>query len=156
LNSGNQVSLRLTLMPSANPADPVRTGTSGASASLQSARVVSTQPLAAQLAGSWLTLALDCWAFGAVLGSIWVVAGQFRLRQLTRNSTRIDTPEWQSLLRNTCQRLGLRRPVTLLQGDESEMPATWGWRRPVILLPTEAADWPEHRRRLVLLHELAH
>ena len=156
LNSGNQVSLTLTLMPSAKPADSVRAGVPGASASLHSRRALSSQPLAARLAGGWLTFSLNCWAAGAALGLIWLAAGQLRLRQLTRYSTPIDTPEWQSLLRNTCQTLRLRRPVTLLQGDENAMPVTWGWRRPMILLPKEATDWPEQRRRVVLLHELAH
>jgi beta-lactamase regulating signal transducer with metallopeptidase domain len=156
LNSGNQVSLTLTLMPSANPPASVRTGTRGSSPPLPSPRAMSNQPLAARLTGVWLTFALSCWAGGAVLGLIWLAAGQFRLRQLAQHSTPVDASEWQTLLRNACQTLGLRRPVTLLQGDESVMPVTWGWQRPIILLPTEAADWPPQRRRLVLLHELAH
>jgi len=36
------------------------------------------------------------------------------------------------------------------------MPMTWGIRRPAILLPADANDWTDDRRRDVLLHELAH
>jgi beta-lactamase regulating signal transducer with metallopeptidase domain len=156
LNSGNQVSLTLTLMPPANPADGPITGAPDSSAPLPSPRTLSSRPWAARLAGGWLTFALNCWAGGAALGLIWIAAGQLRLRQLARCSTPVLEAEWQTLLRTTCQTLGLRRPVTLLQGDESVMPVTWGWRRPMILLPTKTADWPLQRRRLVLLHELAH
>ena len=53
-------------------------------------------------------------------------------------------------------RLRLRRPVRLLQSADNPMPLTWGWWRPVVLLPADAANWPSERRRIVLLHELAH
>ena len=156
INSGNQVALTVTVMPSAKPADSNRASTPGVSGSLHSPGGLSSQPLAARLAGGWLRFALDCWAGGAVLGLIWIAAGQLRLRQLARSATPVDTPEWQSLLRISCQTLGLRRTATLLQGNESVMPVTWGWRRPVILVPAEGVNWPPERRRLVLLHELAH
>ena len=52
--------------------------------------------------------------------------------------------------------LRLRRRVALWQSAHNVMPLTWGWWRPVVLLPAEAGQWPAERRRIVLLHELAH
>jgi beta-lactamase regulating signal transducer with metallopeptidase domain len=54
------------------------------------------------------------------------------------------------------ERLGIRRRVHLRLRAGPSMPMTWGMVQPRILLPAEAARWPEERRRLVLLHELAH
>jgi hypothetical protein len=71
---------------------------------------------------------------------------------------RSEPPEadWALLLQEARDRLRLHRPVRLLQSSDNPMPLTWGWWRPVVLLPAEAANWPSERRRIVLLHELAH
>jgi biopolymer transport protein ExbD len=68
----------------------------------------------------------------------------------------VPTADWALLLQETRDRLRLRRPVRLLQSSDNPMPLTWGWWRPVVLLPADAANWPTDRRRIVLLHELAH
>ena len=51
---------------------------------------------------------------------------------------------------------GLRRPVVLLQSDHPTMLVTWGWLRPKVILPAGARDWTRDRMRVVLCHELAH
>lgn len=52
--------------------------------------------------------------------------------------------------------LGIRRPLDVLAAKPGSMPAAFGMRRAVILMPANAAAWSEEKRRVVLLHELAH
>jgi beta-lactamase regulating signal transducer with metallopeptidase domain len=40
--------------------------------------------------------------------------------------------------------------------SEDSGPMTWGFAKPVILLPKESIGWPAERLRAVLLHEMAH
>ena len=59
-------------------------------------------------------------------------------------------------MEKTCETLRLRRAVNLMQATDKVMPLTWGWWHPVVLLPAETGQWPLERRRIILLHELAH
>ena len=52
--------------------------------------------------------------------------------------------------------LGLSRPVRLLASGRVPVAMTAGVRRPVLLLHEGARKWSPERRRVVLLHELAH
>ena len=49
-----------------------------------------------------------------------------------------------------------RETLPVLEGPEGSMPMAFGFLRPVIFLPADAAGWTEERRRMVLLHEYAH
>jgi beta-lactamase regulating signal transducer with metallopeptidase domain/tetratricopeptide (TPR) repeat protein len=157
-NSGNQFSLALNLAPAGgvgNPGtrvSPVET----AAGTVSEGTSESSQPIAFRFSTTWLVVALVIWCFGAVLGLISVLAGQIRLTRLARQGLPLQTSEWALLLRQACDTLRLRRPVRLWQSADNVMPLTWGWWRPVVLLPAEAAQWPTQRRRVVLLHELAH
>ena len=57
-------------------------------------------------------------------------------------------------LRRKCPVLS-QQPL-ILQSAPGSMPLTFGFLRPVILLPADAASWPADRRDHVILHELAH
>jgi beta-lactamase regulating signal transducer with metallopeptidase domain/biopolymer transport protein ExbD len=157
-NSGNQVSLILNLAPvgaagsSVSPISPA--GTEAAAVSQAVSR--RSQPIAAWFSAKWLVVAFGIWFFGAALGLISVLLGHIRLTRLGRQGCRVETPDWALLLRQACDTLRLRRQVRLWQSADNLMPLTWGWWRPVVLLPAEAAYWAAQRRRVVLLHELAH
>jgi len=93
---------------------------------------------------------------GAVIILLSVAVGRLRLRALRRAAQPLSNGDWLALLRLLCGELRVGRPVTLLQSADDVMPVTWGWWQPVILLPAEADEWSPERRRVVLLHELAH
>jgi len=85
-----------------------------------------------------------------------IAAGRASVRRLARQAVPVADAGWTGLVRDLAWTLGIDRPVALLRSGRATMPMTWGVRRPTILLPAEADGWPEERRRVVLLHELAH
>ena len=99
---------------------------------------------------------IAAWVVVAILILAVPAVGRLTLWRLAREANSVDEGDWAELLRDLAARLGLTRPVRLLRGRHALMPMTWGWIRPVVLLPRGADQWPASRRRDVLLHELAH
>ncbi len=52
--------------------------------------------------------------------------------------------------------LGIRQRIELLESETGSMPMTSGVLRPAVFVPADFAEWSDERRRIVLLHELAH
>ena len=50
--------------------------------------------------------------------------------------------------------MNLSRAVRYLEGDDDEMPMTFGVLRPALLLPSSAREWSGARQNAVLRHEL--
>ena len=101
-------------------------------------------------------LAVTIWLVGAVAGLGVLLVGLARLRWLRASSRRVTDGRWHRLCADLARSCGLNRGVELLLGPRPGLMATWGWRRPVVMLPASAAGWPVERMRVVLLHELAH
>jgi beta-lactamase regulating signal transducer with metallopeptidase domain len=153
-DSGNQVSLALNFSPvakseAAAPQTPA--APNGAKISGDGNRIIATR-----FNANWLVFGFAAWLAGVSLVLISVAVGQFRLRQFSCNVQPLDDAEWTQLLAEARETLCLPQAVTLLQSVDHVMPMTWGWLRPVVLLPAESRYWPLERRRIVLLHELAH
>ena len=101
-------------------------------------------------------LAVTIWLVGAVASAGVLLVGLARLRRLRASSSRVTDGPWHDLCADLARSCGLRRGVDLLFGPRPALVATWGWRRPAVMLPAAAAEWPAERMRVVLLHELAH
>ncbi|MEZ0257873.1 MAG: M56 family metallopeptidase, partial [Chthoniobacter sp.] len=104
----------------------------------------------------WRNLLLATWLGGLVFFTLTRVAGIFRLRQILARARPATTPGlttlWSELLAHYPFLAGAR----LRLSAEVSVPLVTGLRRPVILLPAAAADWPATVLRASLLHEAAH
>jgi len=128
---------------------------SGAAAEPAPAAVSNTRPISIQIQKHWTILAFGFWVSGVVGYLMWVAFGHLRLRVARSTAVPCDENS-QALLREITEQLHIRRRVKLLHSRENLIPMTWGWIRPVILLPAGAQEWPAERLRLVLLHEMGH
>jgi TonB family protein len=97
----------------------------------------------------WL---LPIWICGAAVVMLRIVAGHMRVRRSLLAAEKVNDP----LLPAISAELGLRSPVELRRSRETDVPLSYGIRRPVILVPSESIEWTPERRRVVLLHELIH
>jgi beta-lactamase regulating signal transducer with metallopeptidase domain len=104
----------------------------------------------------WTTSLVLLWLGGVAAGLITIAGGLLTLRRIARRSRTLVDPEWTQLALEISRDLGIARPVRLMIAESAAMPATWGIIRPTVLLPADAESWNEERRRVVLLHELAH
>lgn len=104
----------------------------------------------------WTTLVLAVWLAGASLLLIRLLAGIIGTGLLTSRAAEFGEDEWKELFSALLIDLNLTGKVRLLRSERTLMPMVCGVLRPAVLLPANADEWTEERRRVVLLHELAH
>ncbi|WP_165248453.1 M56 family metallopeptidase [Paludisphaera soli] len=107
-------------------------------------------PLASRLPDAW-TLAYSGGALATALPVLAGLAINARRRRRSR-----PVADWADLVAELRATFAIRRRVDVRMGEDATIPATWGVLRPVVILPAEAATWPEPTRRAVLAHEMAH
>jgi beta-lactamase regulating signal transducer with metallopeptidase domain len=103
-----------------------------------------------------LAVIASIWFVGVLLVLLRLAIGTWRVNQLAREGSRVEDGVWLSLAQRLANRLGVTRPLTLLRGERLAVPVTWGIVYPAVLLPQDADEWTEERRRFVLVHEMAH
>jgi hypothetical protein len=83
------------------------------------------------------------------IGIVWVC-------WIARTAEAITDAGWLTLLDEVTATLGFRGRVSLRRSDRTTVPVACGLWRPTLLMPMDADEWSVDRRRVVLLHELAH
>jgi TonB family protein len=98
----------------------------------------------------WADVIIGALAAGAAVRGLWLGVGLMRLRGLRRRALILDPPEYEELQ----WQLGTRAAIAEVTG--LGQPATFGVRRPFVLLPKTLASAPATLRRAVVTHELFH
>jgi len=98
----------------------------------------------------WLTW---IWAIGAAGGAAQMAAAYGSLIRLRRGARPFHDGELAGRL---AEAMGIRERVEVFEIGLGAMPMTFGFLRPSVLMPGGSREWSEERRRMVLLHELAH
>ncbi len=102
------------------------------------------------------TAAAVLWLAGVGLLILRLFAGLAAAARLSAAGRLASETFWRALFERFLAIVPLRRQVRLKSHPEIPVPMTWGWRRPVILMPAGAEEWPEEERCSALFHELSH
>ena len=94
------------------------------------------------------------WLAGAVVLMARVRGSSRRARALVARSIRVSGAAWDGVIARAAGEAGAVADVRLC--DSLESPAVTGVLASTVLLPMSAEGWSDERRRVVLVHELAH
>ncbi len=137
------------------PAIPDFGAASGPAATVTFEMLPGAVPPGAAAPPSWtpVLLAAVPWlaAAGAAMRLLWLAVGGARLRQLRRRS---QPARLGSALDALWRSLAPKADVRL--SDDIAQPVTFGWRRPVVLLPPRFDGLAPEAQHAVLCHELFH
>jgi beta-lactamase regulating signal transducer with metallopeptidase domain len=112
-------------------------------------------PRASRDRAAWPTTMI-VWLVGALAMMLRNALAHGALIRWLRHARPRLSPAWSETLRRVASEAAICRPVRVLESVHAPSPCTFGFLRPVVLLPAAGAGWPEPQRRFTLLHELAH
>ncbi len=138
-------------------ASPITTTTGAGVAEVETAtsfEIIAPETASPMPAGA-ATVAIWVWSIGVTISALSMATAAGWLMWLGRRG-RPANGQWRAIAAQLSHSLSIARPVDLRITRHHAVLATWGFYRPLILLPADAASWPEERIRVVLAHELAH
>lgn len=128
-------------------ASAASTGDVAAPAALPAAlspAAASTQSVPVGSNVDWPLWVVLLWAGGVAVLLAQMIVAYMRMAQQRRRSPTFDA------------RFDLPAGVRALEAPAGSMPMTFGVLNPVVFLPSDAMEWSEDRRAMVVRHEIAH
>lgn len=104
----------------------------------------------------WPVVVPILFLIGAGLGLMRLTIGLWSVSRYRRRSRAIVDAAPHDMLNALQVTISCHRAVEIRESSDVSAPATVGWLRPLILLPSDWQTWTEEERRSVLAHELAH
>jgi beta-lactamase regulating signal transducer with metallopeptidase domain len=96
------------------------------------------------------------WFFGLSFALARQIFGLYGAYKLTKESDDVKSPFWRHLLNRFLEAISIKKKVHLLQHKKVKVPLTWGWLKPVVIMPDESNFWTSEQRESALYHELSH
>lgn len=112
----------------------------------------NSEPAGASLM-EWITFA---WLLGMMILIFLMLFEIFWLTIIKLKHKTVNDPAWDFILEESRKKIGLRKKVRLYRSNKLGVPMTFGFVKPVIILPEHAAAWDHDKIKMVLIHELAH
>jgi uncharacterized protein (TIGR03435 family) len=104
-----------------------------------------------------LTTFVSFWIAGVLLLTTRLGLGWWQVRRLHAAAFAAPASEWLAVARRIAERLGLPRPIHVIDSDAVDTPTVIGWLKPVVLLPVAVlASLSPGQVQAILAHELAH
>jgi beta-lactamase regulating signal transducer with metallopeptidase domain len=148
-------SLHVAFAPAILPSNVVIQATASAEAPASPAQSSSAATAASPSRSwhpDWTALLILLWTAGVVAGFLQMLVAWAAMSRLRRRALPAYCPEISML----AEKLGIRHSIAVFETGRGGMPMTFGFFRPAVFIPADAAEWSAERRRVVLLHELAH
>ena len=118
---------------------------------------VIAKPQAARGYASVFACLMLVWAAGACFMLVRFLCVQVRFHRHLKEANPLDLAVLGVDFAELCARIGIRRPVRVVETASMASPAVWGIWRPVVILPRGmSASLSPKQLQWILLHELAH
>lgn len=96
------------------------------------------------------------WLAGVLILLLRGLVGHFGLIRWRLNARPVRSSAWLATLHQVSAEWRIRPSLRVLESPSVVNPCTWGFIRPVLLLPMDGDTWTGAERRHALTHELAH
>lgn len=104
-----------------------------------------------------LPLMVSLWLIGLAFFLLRMLGGIAYVQHLKHNQVRQLPAHWNDLLQQLATKMGLQKPITLLESAIIKSPMLIGYLKPVVLMPVGAVNALSPAQvEAVLAHELAH